>query len=155
MKRTQLMYLSLWWSGGGARERAGLDSVNTGCVPRDGSSRTEERERLIFHSIPFVTFVFVPCVSINYSKNKVKWEKNKSFWNEKKCRCTESHIRCLTINIQYFSSHQETLSHFSFLAHPGFIPFICAGVGFVSSLATPACPWPICALYPKHSISCG
>ena len=46
---------------------------------RDGSWGTEKREIFIFHCTPFVTFAFVPCLSINYSKNKVKWEKNKSF----------------------------------------------------------------------------
>lgn len=106
---------------------------------RDGSWGTEKRERSIFHCTPFVTFAFVPRVSINYSKNKVKWEKIKVFEMKKKCRYTESNIQGLTINIQYFLSHQESSGHSSSV-HPGVVTFICAYVGFLSYLASPFSP---------------
>lgn len=55
------------------------------------------------------------------------------------------------MNIQYFSSYQESSSHFSSLVCLGLIPLLCADVGFVSCLAPAASRWLIRALYPKHS----
>lgn len=66
--------LSLQWSREGERREQGL-ILSTLVASREGSWETDERERLIFHCIPFVTFAFVPHIGINYSKNKVKWEK--------------------------------------------------------------------------------
>lgn len=75
--------------------------------------------------------------------------KIKSFWNEK-CRCTESNIQCLTINSQYFHLTRNLWATPS-LVHPGVVTFICACVVFVSYLAPPSSPWPICVFHPKHS----
>lgn len=72
MKRTWLDLPQPIWRGVGGKGRAGIDSVNTGCL--QGEKLGDRGESNTFFTVPllYVPFAFVPCVSINYSKNQLK-----------------------------------------------------------------------------------